>query len=36
MLGLSENFLYLNDDTMFGSEVWPDDFYTHSRGQKVL
>ena len=33
--GLSKKFIYLNDDTMFGKEVWPDDFYTHARGQKV-
>jgi hypothetical protein len=33
--GLSPNFLYLNDDVMFGTEVWPDDFYTHAGGQKV-
>lgn len=34
--GLSEHFLYLNDDVMFGEPVWPDDFYTESRGQKVV
>lgn len=33
--GLSDKFLYLNDDVMFGSPVWPDDFYTHATGQKV-
>lgn len=33
--GLSEKFIYMNDDVMFGQIVWPDDFYTHSRGQKV-
>ena len=33
--GLSERFLYLNDDVMFGQPIWPDDFYTHSRGHKV-
>ncbi|XP_033105239.1 N-acetylglucosamine-1-phosphotransferase subunits alpha/beta-like isoform X2 [Anneissia japonica] len=33
--GLSKKFIYLNDDVMFGNDVWPDDFYTHSRGQKV-
>ncbi|XP_022082815.1 N-acetylglucosamine-1-phosphotransferase subunits alpha/beta-like isoform X2 [Acanthaster planci] len=33
--GLSDKFIYLNDDTMFGVPVWPDDFYTHSQGQKV-
>lgn len=33
--GLSDKFIYLNDDVMFGKEVWPDDFYTHSRGQKA-
>eukprot|EP00762_Andalucia_godoyi_P002468 ANDGO_02653.mRNA.1 Exopolysaccharide phosphotransferase SCO2594 len=34
--GLSKKFLYLNDDIMFGSEVWPEDFYTATRGQKVF
>lgn len=33
--GLSRQFLYLNDDVMFGLDVWPDDFYSHARGQKV-
>ncbi|XP_072123501.1 N-acetylglucosamine-1-phosphotransferase subunits alpha/beta isoform X2 [Mobula birostris] len=33
--GLSQKFIYLNDDVMFGKEVWPDDFYSHSNGQKV-
>lgn len=33
--GLSKKFVYLNDDVMFGTEVWPDDFYTHSKGQKI-
>ncbi|XP_071441865.1 N-acetylglucosamine-1-phosphotransferase subunits alpha/beta [Hetaerina americana] len=33
--GLSEKFLYLNDDMLFGKEVWPDDFYTTTYGQKV-
>jgi UDP-N-acetylglucosamine-lysosomal-enzyme len=33
--GLSDKFLYLNDDVMFGREVWPDDFFTRGRGQKV-
>lgn len=34
--GLSEHFLYLNDDTMFGAPVWPSDFITPSHGQKVF
>ncbi len=34
--GLSDKFLYLNDDVMFGKDVWPDDFYTHAHGQKVI
>jgi hypothetical protein len=25
----------MNDDVMFGKEVWPDDFITNSNGQKV-
>ncbi|XP_045176047.2 N-acetylglucosamine-1-phosphotransferase subunits alpha/beta-like isoform X2 [Mercenaria mercenaria] len=33
--GLSDKFIYMNDDVMFGKEVWPDDFFTHSSGQKV-
>lgn len=33
--GLSDKFIYMNDDVMFGKEVWPDDFFTHSGGQKV-
>ena len=34
--GLSDKFIYMNDDVMFGKEVWPDDFYTYSSGQKVM
>lgn len=34
--GLSKKFLYLNDDVLFGAEVWPDDFFTFGKGQKVL
>lgn len=33
--GLASKFIYFNDDVMLGSEVWPDDFYTHANGQKV-
>ncbi len=33
--GLSRQFLYLNDDVMFGREVWPEDFYSPTMGQKV-
>lgn len=33
--GLSDRFLYLNDDVMFGKPVWPEDFFTEIRGQKV-
>ena len=33
--GLSKKFIYFNDDVMLGSEVWPSDFYTHMKGQKV-
>ncbi|XP_048356712.1 N-acetylglucosamine-1-phosphotransferase subunits alpha/beta isoform X2 [Sphaerodactylus townsendi] len=32
---LSQKFIYLNDDVMFGKDVWPDDFFSHSKGQKV-
>jgi len=34
--GLSDKFIYLNDDVMFGNNVLPEDFYTHSDGQKVF
>ncbi|TSK13552.1 N-acetylglucosamine-1-phosphotransferase subunits alpha/beta [Bagarius yarrelli] len=33
--GLSQKFIYLNDDVLFGKDVWPDDFYSHSKGQKA-
>ena len=33
--GLSKKFIYMNDDVFFGDHVWPDDFYTHSKGQKI-
>ncbi|XP_012941088.1 N-acetylglucosamine-1-phosphotransferase subunits alpha/beta [Aplysia californica] len=33
--GLSDKFLYLNDDVLFGKPVWPDDFYSHSTGHKL-
>lgn len=33
--GLSQKFIYMNDDVMFGDDVWPDDFYTHAKGQKL-
>lgn len=33
--GLSKRFLYLNDDVMFGSPIFSDDFYTRANGQKV-
>ncbi|CAL1291483.1 unnamed protein product [Larinioides sclopetarius] len=32
---LSKKFIYLNDDVMFGKDVWPEDFFTHTKGQKV-
>jgi len=34
--GLSRNFIYLNDDVMFGNVLWPDDFYSNGKGQKVF
>ena len=34
--GLSRKFIYMNDDVFFGLKVWPDDFYTHSNGQKLF
>jgi len=33
--GLSEHFLYLNDDVMFGREIAPSDFYSYGNGQRV-
>ena len=33
--GLSKKFIYMNDDVFFGAPVWPDDFFTHSKGHKV-
>jgi UDP-N-acetylglucosamine-lysosomal-enzyme len=33
--GLSKKWLYLNDDVMLGSDVLPDDFFTHAQGTKV-
>jgi hypothetical protein len=33
--GLSRRFVYFNDDVLLGSDVWPDDFLTRSRGAKV-
>eukprot|EP00095_Tigriopus_kingsejongensis_P002042 maker-scaffold556_size137522-snap-gene-0.27 protein:Tk02042 transcript:maker-scaffold556_size137522-snap-gene-0.27-mRNA-1 annotation:"hypothetical protein LOTGIDRAFT_238796" len=33
--GLSERFLYLNDDVMLGKEVWPEDFYSDFAGFKI-
>ena len=28
-------FLYLNDDVMFGDDIWPHDFFTPEGGQRV-
>ncbi|XP_031784981.1 N-acetylglucosamine-1-phosphotransferase subunits alpha/beta [Nasonia vitripennis] len=33
--GLSNKFLYFNDDVMLGAAVWPEDFITWAYGQKV-
>ncbi|XP_072758380.1 N-acetylglucosamine-1-phosphotransferase subunits alpha/beta isoform X2 [Anoplolepis gracilipes] len=33
--GISDKFLYFNDDVMLGAEVWPEDFITQPGGQKV-
>jgi len=33
--GLSNRFIYFNDDVFLGSDTWPDDFFTHASGQKV-
>lgn len=32
--GLTQKFIYFNDDVFLASDVWPDDFIT-SRGQRV-
>eukprot|EP01113_Clastostelium_recurvatum_P003511 TRINITY_DN1152_c0_g1_i5.p1 TRINITY_DN1152_c0_g1~~TRINITY_DN1152_c0_g1_i5.p1 ORF type:complete len:1635 (-),score=329.21 TRINITY_DN1152_c0_g1_i5:43-4947(-) len=34
--GISSKFIYLNDDVMFGREIYPDDFFTQNAGQKVF
>ncbi|XP_011495372.1 PREDICTED: N-acetylglucosamine-1-phosphotransferase subunits alpha/beta [Ceratosolen solmsi marchali] len=33
--GLSNKFLYFNDDVILGAAVWPEDFITWANGQKV-
>nr|XP_012221033.1 PREDICTED: N-acetylglucosamine-1-phosphotransferase subunits alpha/beta [Linepithema humile] len=33
--GISDKFLYFNDDVMLGAEIWPEDFITQAGGQKV-
>ncbi|XP_054165085.1 N-acetylglucosamine-1-phosphotransferase subunits alpha/beta-like [Oppia nitens] len=33
--GLSKRFLYLNDDFFFGGHIYPEDFYTNSKGFKI-
>lgn len=35
-VGLSDKFIYLNDDVFFGNHILPEDFYTKSKGQKVF
>ncbi|XP_051911365.1 N-acetylglucosamine-1-phosphotransferase subunits alpha/beta-like [Hippocampus zosterae] len=32
---ISQKFLYLNDDMMFGKDAWLDNFYTPTDGQKI-
>jgi hypothetical protein len=34
--GLSEKFIYLNDDIFFGLHTSLDDFYTEEKGTKVI
>ena len=33
--GISKRFIYLNDDTFFGNDVRPEDFYTHNHGYNI-
>jgi len=33
--GLAKKFIYFNDDVMLGNTIWPSDFYTNAKGQKV-
>lgn len=33
--GLSDKFLYFNDDIFLGNEIWPEDFITQTGGQKI-
>ena len=34
--GLSERFLYMNDDFFFGQYITLEDFYTEEKGTKVI
>lgn len=34
--GLSKYFMYLNDDVMFGNDIWPHDFFTPEGGQRIF
>lgn len=34
-MSLDRHWIYLNDDVMFGTPIWPDDFKTQGSGQKV-
>ncbi|XP_075250719.1 N-acetylglucosamine-1-phosphotransferase subunits alpha/beta-like isoform X2 [Convolutriloba macropyga] len=33
--GLSQHFLYFNDDVMLGKPIYPQDFFTHQSGYKI-
>lgn len=33
--GLSDHFIYFNDDVMLGNTVWPEDWFSPTSGQKV-
>ena len=33
--GLSEHFIYFNDDVFLGQPVWPGDFFTSTGEQKI-
>ena len=32
---MTTKFLYLNDDIILGSPIWPEDFITYSSGEKI-
>ena len=33
--GLSDRFIYFNDDVLLGAETWPDDFLTPAGAPRI-